>query len=157
MQALDVIKWLQGNENYLLVDGRWFTSDGTESVELTASDVANAYHSGVPVGEKEAHRVYGLLVNMCSLWGCNVEWLKGPGKENGKPLMKRVFWLLARKYTPMVSLKTIGDMVGVTDHTTVVKGLKNARGWYDTKDELFMDYYNRAERLFITENLITQE
>lgn len=147
MQAVDVLKWLQANENYMLVDGRWFTSDGVESVELTAEDIAGAYTFSLSIEERELCYLSDLLAEMCKAWKRSVGWLKEPYRSDNRPIMKRIFWMAARKIFPRVSIKAIAFMVGVTDHTTVIKGLVNANNWHSAEDGLFMRYYNKVAHL----------
>jgi|SRR6478735_9166515 len=93
-----------------------------------------------------------LLKEMCAQWGVTPEWLRIPSRKEDRPIMRRLFWMSAKEKFPQVSFAALTTMVGIGNHVTAVKGIREARRWLEVKDPVFMQYYNSAANYMATES-----
>jgi chromosomal replication initiation ATPase DnaA len=149
-ETLDVVKWLQQvnpNGEFHLSDGIWFISDGIESREITPEEICAMYHDGLKPDKKVLPHIQQLLQEMAGIWGVSVEWVTECRRSSDRPVMRAIFWLIAKKRFPKASRRQLGEMAGVLDHTTVRKGLRNIDRWLSISDPTVMRYYQPVAHL----------
>lgn len=107
-----------------------------------------------PKGVNES-RALELTHIMCSIWNVRYEWLIEPNRRHNRPIMRRIIWLAIKRNFPDVTHETASRITGVTNHTTSVKGVREAIKWLAIKDALFMRYYTPVAHL-VSEDLLTE-
>jgi chromosomal replication initiation ATPase DnaA len=101
----------------------------------------------LPNGNEEVENIKKLYQEVCEIWGIKIEWLRGRGRKEDKPIMKKILWMLAEKKYPFVPYRILGILSGNKDHSGVIKGIEVANNWLSVKDEKFMNYYNQVKYL----------
>lgn len=84
---------------------------------------------------------------VCSHWGVTLGWLRRPRRDNGRPIMKKIIWMVLKSKFPKEPVINLAIIVGHQNHAGVHHGLKKAKGWIETKDELFIKYYEPVKHL----------
>jgi hypothetical protein len=62
-------------------------------------------------------------------------------RKKKKVILRQIFCLIARKYTPY-SLNDIGIFLGGRHHTTVMSSVRTAKTLISVNDQIFMEYWN---------------
>lgn len=156
--GVDIIKWLQKCSpigEFHLSDGRWFVSNGIDSREIAAEEIAAMYFSSLVPRKVDLPDAYGLLQEMANAWGVSVEWLQESRRSKNRPVMRAIFFFIARHRFPKAARRQLGQICGVLDHTTVRKGQRNISRWLSVRDPSVMKYYEPVAHLYEPANLVT--
>ncbi len=81
-------------------------------------------------------------------WQVSIEDIRDGGREESLPVMRKILWMYARINFKKISLIKIGELLGVRDHTTVLKGVNSAYDFLHVQDEYFLRFYNPVKHLF---------
>lgn len=149
VKPIDVIRFLRapgdGNE-FHLADGQYFVSDGENSKEVTNKDISVYYLNYLYKNDAPYRKAYDLLKELTAIWGVSIEWLAERTFRGNRAVMRRVFWLIAKRRFK-VSNQKLAVMVGVADASTVVSGLRNVKKWVSVSDPSVMRYYTPVAHL----------
>ena len=86
--------------------------------------------------------------NMCECWGVTIEWVSDKSRANDRPMLRKLLWMAARVHYPLSTYNTLGSLTGVTNHVTVLRGIKEGNHWLQVKDAKFMNYYELVKPYF---------
>lgn len=81
------------------------------------------------------------------IWDVNLVTVSTKSREFPFPEYRYILWLYCRLKYPKFSLKKIGSVLGVGDHTTVIHGVNIAYTRLETQDEKFLSIYNPVKHL----------
>lgn len=91
-----------------------------------------------------------LFAECMTCWNTDETFLEDGSRVYPRPMMRKIFWLIALERYPKAPRQLLAFMAGVTNHTSVIRSLKNSKEWREVKDELFMKYYEPVEHLRFT-------
>lgn len=158
--TLDLIRWLRTankNRNICLLHGTYHLVGDDHSRVLTDAELACMYISRKRANGSQLEKATALLSQMASVWCVDLEYLKKRTKADDRPMMRFVFWFIAKQRFQNVSYMNLALITGMSDHSAVRRAFKKMEGWLHVKDPLFMKYYAPVAHLVEAETLETQE
>lgn len=99
------------------------------------------------VCSSEDEAVIGLLDELHHRWGLEPNQLANEGQERPYPYMRKIFWMIARSHFPKYKVKKLGIMVGVENHSSVLKGINVGYDLLSVQDEIFLSVYDPVKDL----------
>jgi len=99
------------------------------------------------ISSSDDESVVALLEELHNRWGLQSNQLANEGYERPYPYMRKIFWMIARSRCSKYNLKKLGTMVGVDNHTSVVKGIKSGYDLLRVQDEIFLSVYDPVKDL----------
>ena len=89
-----------------------------------------------------------LCEKICKVWGVEYNWLSNGRRSEGRPIMKKIIWMILRKNFPKTPMIYLANIMGHKDHAGVIHGLWQAEIWLAHNDEKFMSYYEPVKHFF---------
>lgn len=83
-----------------------------------------------------------------TIWNISLEDLKHKNREEPLPTYRKILWMYAKTKHPKISLNTIGALLGIGDHTTVIHGINSTYDLLSVQDDKFLCIYNPVKHLF---------
>ncbi len=78
---------------------------------------------------------------------CPKEWILEPSRGDRRPVIRQLIsYMVLRRY-PRAKLGVIAKEIGVTHHSSVIHANHTAKDLLETKDELFLSFYNKVKYL----------
>jgi chromosomal replication initiation ATPase DnaA len=93
-----------------------------------------------------------LFKDMCNCWGVDLDWIREKGRDKDRPLKRKILWVAAKNKYPTIPLAYLAQLTGVTDHSTVVKGIRNIRKWLEVQDYKTLKHYRPVQHFFAPKN-----
>lgn len=107
-------------------------------------DVKLTVH-GLPIMREGVANPQILLQEMAEAMGYSVHTLQGDGRRRDLVMAKHSAIHIVHLLFPKMSLKTIGNLLGGKDHTSVIYAITAVNNALDVRDELFLSVYGKAK------------
>lgn len=88
------------------------------------------------------NRLDDFIDELCAIFEVNRKDLVSKSRESHLVTIRQMFFFIARIKTA-ATLKRLGMMMGDRDHTTVIHSSKAVQDFLDTKDEIFLCYWEK--------------
>lgn len=110
------------------------------NINMCANDIDNLYRNDnkLLVYESKIDYLFNLTL---STYGITLEQLKGECRKTECAKARHAI-MYTMRILKIASLKTIGNLLGGRDHSTVINGVNKAQQLIDTQDELSIDIIN---------------
>jgi hypothetical protein len=89
-----------------------------------------------------------MFANMCNCWEVTLDYVSDKSRNNNRPMMRKLLWMAGRLQYPTASYSCLGQLTGISNHVTVLRGIKEGNNWLKVKDAKFMVYYELVKNYF---------
>lgn len=105
---------------------------------------------------EDQHKIWDKqkMVEFCqyvctSCWRVEFEWVINGRRNEERPVMKKILYLVLVKKFPGARLKDLANIMGHKDHAGAHHSMARAKKWLSVGDPLLMKYYEPVKHLLV--------